>query len=351
MKISIEVPEISESEKMTPSTFFQPSQTIVLKMNPKMPLQSIGKFEKFNNHWIVLDAVQNYIFRYDSSGIMVNRIGAIGNGPGEYLEITDFSAQNDEIVIYSNSSRKIIHYNLKGKVTKELSVPFFANQIEILDSFYILNTGTSNPDVPFDILCLDRAGKVLDSFHNNSQITLQLDFSSSGFLHKNMEDQIRFLPTFGNTVYNLNSETKFKPYLTIDLGPNEIDFTKFESMDKFLNSYFKYTWLSNRYFENKAMLLFYYMEDKRIKYAIHKKGEYKIYTRDQIKEVDQFKPISVLKSGYIDDQYFYSTYFIRPEDYQWIYTTIDWPQEVNSDTEKKSFIEKADAIIFKYKIL
>lgn len=70
----------------------------------------IGEMTKMvyqNNLIYVSDNVSKAIYVFDETGKLVTKLRAVGNGPGEYLNITSFVVRGTDIVIYDHLS--LIH--------------------------------------------------------------------------------------------------------------------------------------------------------------------------------------------------------------------------------------------------
>jgi hypothetical protein len=62
------------------------------------------------------------LFVYNLDGQLLTGVFNKGRGPGEYLQILDFTLINDEIYILDNA-RKILKFNLKGEFISEFRLP------------------------------------------------------------------------------------------------------------------------------------------------------------------------------------------------------------------------------------
>lgn len=78
----------------------------------------------YDGHFIL---VQNNsprsILLFDNTGKFIRRIGAIGQGPGEYTTLLDIAADFKNKLVYASSYRKLICYDFEGRFIRETAIP------------------------------------------------------------------------------------------------------------------------------------------------------------------------------------------------------------------------------------
>lgn len=85
---------------------------VVLNTERCGPIGNIKHIEKAHSFIFVQD--ENSLFRFDTLGNFINRIGRKGRGPGEYLQISSFSLDETKEVIYILDTNNIIKYTFDG---------------------------------------------------------------------------------------------------------------------------------------------------------------------------------------------------------------------------------------------
>ena len=76
----------------------------------------IGEMTKMvyqNNLIYVSDNVSKAIYVFDETGKLVTKLRAVGNGPGEYLNITSFTVRGTDMAIYDHFANRLLFYNAK----------------------------------------------------------------------------------------------------------------------------------------------------------------------------------------------------------------------------------------------
>ena len=96
----------------------------IFYIQPEFTIEAIpGSFKKvklFEDKVIILDEF-NRLFIYLTNGQYLFSITNVGRGPGEHLNIGDFTIQNGILFILDNGL-KILKYNLQGEFLDELSL-------------------------------------------------------------------------------------------------------------------------------------------------------------------------------------------------------------------------------------
>ena len=82
------------------STYLNSPQIIKLETNKDCILQEIYRLDVFDKKLYILDAKSNRLLVFDSSGHYLYDIGKRGNGNREYLQISDFSIDRQNKVVY-----------------------------------------------------------------------------------------------------------------------------------------------------------------------------------------------------------------------------------------------------------
>lgn len=110
-----------------------------------LPLYGIGEFNgsfdnlKIHNNLIYATerGTGNCVFVFSMKGMLVNKIGAKGRGPGEFNTVTDFviNDRTKTIDIYDNAKRAILSFDIEnGNFKKSIDIGLIGRAIELLGS-------------------------------------------------------------------------------------------------------------------------------------------------------------------------------------------------------------------------
>jgi hypothetical protein len=126
------------------SSIFRKTRAIRLEETDYAVIGRINNMQVFDNYIFILDSDKaKKLFIFDKNGKYLRQIGSLGQGPGEYIELTDFCLDTINRGIYIlDSSKDILHkYNFdNGKFISSINmqhakgrypyyVTFFDNKI------------------------------------------------------------------------------------------------------------------------------------------------------------------------------------------------------------------------------
>jgi hypothetical protein len=131
-----------ELDNTTMSDFIEITDSITLETNEQCLIGRISKIHKHKDKIYIMDNYfVNAIFVFDLQGNFTHKIGRVGNGPGEYISLNDFTIdmQNEQLLLLVNGGRHIIYMDFEGhyKKIKQLDTPLF-NYLFPLGNEYVL---------------------------------------------------------------------------------------------------------------------------------------------------------------------------------------------------------------------
>lgn len=116
------------------SSILDSLEFIILNSNKAGFIYDIDKVILHNNEIYVLDSKQHMILIFDSEGTFLRKIAKLGRGPGEYPFLSDFTLQNNTILILN---RDIVYkYDLSGNFIESITLDFIPSNIESSNKFY-----------------------------------------------------------------------------------------------------------------------------------------------------------------------------------------------------------------------
>ena len=83
------------------SSVYKGIKTILLETNETCLIGGINKMHIHDDLIIILDRrYARSLYVFDKNGRFIRKIGSVGNGPGEYVEVTDFTIDKENNTIY-----------------------------------------------------------------------------------------------------------------------------------------------------------------------------------------------------------------------------------------------------------
>jgi len=199
--------------QLTPTSvfdIFSNIELVRLENTPENLIGNIGKVIYHDGFYFIWDSQAQAILGFCDGGSFVFKISAIGRGPGEYSNITDFSIdrENGRLLILDAPMQRVLFYDLKGQHLFDLSI--FTGQVMALNRVFpvsdtvILLTSITNQQLLF--------------YSINENRVLHSDFLMDVYLQA-------FKPL--NNVYQFNGRTFVLPAMSqqildvTDMEPNQ----------------------------------------------------------------------------------------------------------------------------------
>lgn len=136
----------------------------------------IGDIDKIilTKDYIVVRS-NDFIFLFDYKGDFIRRIGARGDGPGQYKSILDVSVDESErrIFLADYSSNKVLEYDFEGKYLKDYNFSPFWWTFEAIDRSFLISPMNLFGNELYKIKLTTYTGDSIAYFKNNVLYTSQ----------------------------------------------------------------------------------------------------------------------------------------------------------------------------------
>ncbi|PWD99020.1 6-bladed beta-propeller [Marinilabilia rubra] len=116
--------DCDDVEGISHNDYFENIELINLETSQKSLIHKINRLYFFKEKIYILDKKQNSIFVFDKTGRFFRKIRNVGRGPGEYIQIGDFTIdeKNNEIIVSMEIPKKVYRYNLSGNFNNSFKV-------------------------------------------------------------------------------------------------------------------------------------------------------------------------------------------------------------------------------------
>ena len=120
--IIIDLDEKQESS-VPLSTYFKSVQTIILETKEECLIGHVSELQVFDGYIYILDmSISKSLFVFDTNGHFIRKIGSLGNGPGEYKQLNDFTLDPENGFIFLLDFGKNVHkYHFDGTFVKTIT--------------------------------------------------------------------------------------------------------------------------------------------------------------------------------------------------------------------------------------
>lgn len=227
---------------------------------------------------------ENAILVFGEDGSFIRRIEHQGNGPGEYVRLTDFDISEETIFVLDNNSQQVLLYDLNGEFVKKIGLNFWAIRMKAIGKNSIAlfsgNQTSSTENVHKVNLIDTQNGEVLSK-------CLPIDPRKSEYLHmfsannfSTASGETLLAELYNDTIYTIGI-TESKPTYVLDFGSDKIPDSFFDNgfedimqfQEKFTASSFSYGYntilnmgkgfLCSIYL-NKVLHYFYHEADRSV---------------------------------------------------------------------------------------
>ena len=269
---------------------------------------------------MLLDSQTNSIFLYKNNGKYESQIQAIGNGPGEYVQITDFciNEQTQEIKVLDGIQNKLLTFDLRGNFIHETKLTVYPSPLHLShlsDSLYAFDFQRCSNTKEWQYQLIVSP----ESFTGNVQKYLSYDkplglsFSPRTTLFS-LHGETIYVPLYSSTIYTVSS-SQIIPRYTFLFGDHWVDQqfidTQWNDALDFMNRLedMKYIYYFN-ILENESHIYSDFMyKGKRYHLVVNKENDH-IYFQ---KETDKYKcKYTGNIIGSIDEQFIIA---LSPDEY------------------------------------
>lgn len=216
---SVRVENPADEASIRFSEYFKSGKLIPLETTDNSLLSKIDKVVLYKQLIFVKDQMNEAgVLCYDENGKYLYRVGQKGEGPENFINLTDFSVDQErgKVYIYDSYTRKVYVFDEKGKFEKSIYLGYPGTAFEYKDNKFYLSQNNQSDGYAYDLCITDMNGKILNqSFTGDpARINAIPKFRINGealYYYANMH---------GDTIYRLTDapSVEFK----IDYGKHTI---------------------------------------------------------------------------------------------------------------------------------
>ena len=287
-KYSFNLDEKKESIPL--STFFKNPETIILETNNDCLIGRIDELQVFDGCIYVLDMYfAKSLLTFDKDGRFIRKIGGIGNGPGEYIKLLDFTLDTENRFIFLLDYGQRVHkYQLDGTFIQTITPNLLRSNITNIQYYkkkLYLNVEAFNSS-PDDYMLIEvdpDNGKIYSSYlplHYNKGWDKLLSRGHSVFMSR-LNSPPLYTRLFMDYIVAIGEETSAYIELKSKFLSNEEDLenfpeiTDFEKFSKAVEDFSK-VWDVHSYVENYNFIMFWYRYDRTYNNLIFNKKTHEV---------------------------------------------------------------------------
>lgn len=172
---------------------------IPLETTENSVIAAIDKIEIVNDSIYILDLLSKAVYIFDMKGNYIDKLFKLGNGPGEYVGITDMTVTDSSIIIIDRFSLKQIEYE---KSTMEiLSEVFVFKEIwamsifQLFNSLYYLNDWSNSPVGKYRLFSRNEGSKKINNYLSFREVPISLGLGA-------FQQHYTVMDNYGLVIYN-----------------------------------------------------------------------------------------------------------------------------------------------------
>lgn len=275
------------------SEYIDSVNLIPLETNEDCIIGEISKMEIDNNYIYILDSdVAKTLFVFKKNGEFLRKIGAKGNGPGEYTSIWDFKLlSKNKLMILDFTNNKLLFYkNFVYTHTEMIDYPI---ESVIKDkSYYYFKLTRYKTKASFGLLITNdkfETQKIEFQYPQSNKNPYFIPYSFRKYM-----DSITYIQQFESKIYRIK-DGKILPKYYIDFGDKKLSYEDaiFSNVKDWKKENVMH--LTGDFYENKSFLIFNFSDNGYINTGLYNKKT------KQISYSKYFLPyIEKLSTEYID---------------------------------------------------
>ena len=221
--LTVNLDSIKVKETIKASVFFKNPKSIILETNENSLIGNIEQIHINDHQIVVFDNSENLsILIFNLDGTFSHKISKLGNGPGEYISISDFTVddQKNELYLLDSEDSKVKKYNLH---TGEFihSIPInnkrASRHIQYQDNHLYIDANLKSDNKHLLYQISKETGEEKTSWLDADQYNqgwMETFFLNSSFFLSRNTDAVKYAQVFMDTVVSIHNNT-VSPFLVV----------------------------------------------------------------------------------------------------------------------------------------
>lgn len=275
--VTLEVPLSREDSPKTFDSLFKLKHLVALETNVECLIRRVSKIVFYKNNIYVLDGREKKIFTFNDKGDFLKCYNHLGQGPGEYVSLVDFTVKNDTLFLLDGSGAQLLQYSLADSLLCTLKIDKAEGLYVFSNGKFALNRklgfADRDPDNSYRSYAFyDKSKKVHDRIPFNKHLCgYSFTHGEGANNFYTYDDSIFTLFPFNDTIYSVKENGDLNPYIAVQIGKEhinlsddkkQVDKLRIEGITPSIHAFYKW---------NEYLFFSYFYKDKPSKCALAKK--------------------------------------------------------------------------------
>ena len=290
------------------------------------------KIQIVNNHIYILDKRLRILAVYNIKGQSIIKVGKNGQGPSEYINITDFTVDSlGNICILDGRLDKVLYYNSEFQFINEKKLPFEADILQLLDDGHLMfglsswNEGINKGD---KVIVTDLELNVVDSYFRYDKY-VDPAYWISDYQFAKTPYNIAYNQTISNDISVFDYKGQLKEIIRLDFEdknvPNESKIDIESNLDDFDNYYI----IKKIYAITNDHIMGTMWESRKTKMFVIDRNTNVCYLGDKVNDLDRGFLCGFCEKGFISNI---------------VETNESYPDSVNNHLEMEGAVLKIQSL-------
>lgn len=248
------------------SSFIEDYKIVQLSASNDNLIYQISKVQYSNKKIYILDSPGNCIFIFNDDGTFDKKLNKRGSGPGEYIQITDFYIDDNNLLVLDFTQQTILQYTKDLKFIKKMNLKSHASKFIYHNKTYWSYNEPIQKMPDYQFSSFTKKGKSIKNFLPRSSIKHQYIWSGVNVFALNGLKKY-LSPQYNDTIYNITDDN-IKPEFVINF--NERKFPKNKNINDYditdPNFYFL---IKHNFYKSNKYLIFDFISKTRRYFCIH----------------------------------------------------------------------------------
>ena len=234
------------------------TKIVPLETTAECLIQGVNKIMEWNDFIFVQG--QNILYKFSKKGLFLSKLSKPGRGPGEYINLDDFTIGDSKVFVNDSRGRKFIVYNLNFELLFEISMPnIFATKFQFFNENLVLFTSTiGQKDV---LVSFNLDSETINSCLPREDDNPELIPVSINAPFQLFDGSLLYLNQSDNRIYEYKTCDEVQVKYRIDLSKYDVNHQEFNMDNNLMQEIQKFDIVWG-YFETSSHILISYKDHK-----------------------------------------------------------------------------------------